>query len=620
MDRMSETVSSSTTLIRRVHRRIVLLVACGILLTSLLAGLSAVLPYYFSSRAHLEDVTRMTIRARADALHHQLSRYQDTARQFVSRTEIRRQLESFVRGEISLAELQRYTTPRLAEAMEQMSDVVGLVRLDMAGNEISRLGLVPAHPSPGNNHSPGYPCRFLVLPDSPLLLQACAPIQDGQGVQIGRDLVFFRAESLLALLGLDRQLADGGIAWLTDSHGQYVMASGSGQASLGHADFRAALDTLDDDQLLQFDAPVGDAGWRLQVAVPAGQLHQQSLQLLLWPALSVLLLALGGTLLIHRLIHPMLRIALNQARALERSEQQQRQAASVFRHASEAILITDAQHAIVEVNPTFCRLTGYEAGALVSRPLAELLAQRLHLQEQVQAVLKKLAEQDAWQGEIHYRCADGATLIALQTISAVHDANGKLIRYIHIFNDVTDKKREEEQVRHQALHDELTGLPNRASLEHHLQLRLKRGRHGDSGQFALLFLDLDRFKQVNDRFGHKAGDLLLQEVCQRLTGNLRQGDLLARLGGDEFILVLDPLREPKDAAKVAAHIRAALTAPFQINEQHAQIGVSIGIAIYPEHGSTAQELLEAADTAMYVAKNAGRNTWRFASQAHSSLP
>lgn len=617
---MSDTARSSTTLIRRMHRRIVLLVACGILLTSLLAGLAAVLPYYFSSRAHLEDVTRMTIRAQAQALHHQLSRYQDAVRQFVSRTEIRRQLASFVRSEISLDALQGYTTPRLADAVGQMPDVVGLVRQDMAGTDLIRLGRVPDQPIPGSNHTPGYPCRFLMLEDGTLLLQACAPIHDDQGVQIGRDLVFFSADSLLALLRLDQRLSAGSIAWFSDSHGQYVMASGSGQLTLGHADIRAALDTLHNDQLLQFDAPVGDAGWRLHLAVPADQLHQQSLQLLLWPAVTVLLLALGGTLLVHRLIRPMLRIALNQARALEQSEQQQRQAASVFRHASEAILITDAQHAIVEANPTFCRLTGYEAGALVSRSIAELLAQREYLQERVQAVLEKLDEQDAWQGEVHYRCADGATLIALQTISAVHDADGQLIRYIHIFNDVTDKKREEEQVRHQALHDELTGLPNRASLEHHLQLKLKRGRHGDSGQFALLFLDLDRFKQVNDRLGHKAGDLLLQQVGQRLTGSLRQGDLLARLGGDEFILVLDPLRDPEDAAKVAAHIRAALTAPFQLYGQHAQIGVSIGIALYPEHGSTAQELLEAADTAMYAAKNAGRNTWRFASQTHTSLP
>lgn len=591
--------------------RIMLLVAGGILLTSLLAGLSAVLPYYLSSRANIEDVTRMIIQAQADALHHQLSRYQDTARQFTSRSEIRRQLEAYVRDEISLVELQDYTAPRLADAMRQVPDVVGLVRQDMAGTDITRIGLAPEKPVPGMSRVPGYPCKFLTLDDGTMLLQACAAILDDQGVQIGQDQVFFRVDPLMNLLRLDTRLSDGSLVWLSDNNGHQVMVGDAQQPILDDAE-TAARNMVNTPRLIPFNAPLNDSGWHLQAVIPGDQLHQQSLRLQALPVAAILVLAIIGTLLVHRLIRPLLRRARDQARALEESEHQLQQAASVFRHAREAILITDAQNTIIEVNPMFCSLLGYDADALISLPISHLLVQHEHLETGIRSVLHALDEKDAWQGEVRYRCANGTTLVALQTISPVHDAQGNLIRYIHIFNDITDQKREEEHIRHQALHDELTGLPNRAYLDHHLQLTLNRRRQADGERFALLFLDLDRFKQVNDSLGHQAGDLLLQQTSQRLSQNLRRDDLLARLGGDEFILLLDPLQHRDNAAKVAAHIRDILNAPFQINEHVAHIGVSIGIAIYPEHGSTAEELLKAADAAMYAAKKAGRNNWHFA--------
>ena len=196
-----------------------------------------------------------------------------------------------------------------------------------------------------------------------------------------------------------------------------------------------------------------------------------------------------------------------------------------------------------------------------------------------------------------------------------------MIRYIHIFNDITAKKQAEEAVRHQALHDELTGLPNRAALESHLDQRLSRRRQDDSQAFTVLFLDLDHFKEVNDTLGHRAGDDLLCMVTERLQHRLRTEDMLARLGGDEFIIVLDPLQNMDSAAQVASNMIAELTRPFTLGSHQAQIGVSIGIATYPVNGQDSQCLLEAADAAMYRAKDAGRNTWFFAgSTSNEQLP
>ena len=613
---MAEVHQSTTRLIRRMHLRIMLLVAGGILLTSLLTGLSAVLPYYHDTRTNLKEITQITAIAQADALHHRLTRYQDIARQFVSRSEIRRQLEAFHRGELSLEALQTYTTPRLAEAMQQVPDVIGLVRQHISGSEISRLGQAPEKPVPGKSHAPGYPCKFLQLDDGSLLVQACAPIFNEAGEQIGRDLVFFNGAPLLDLLQLDPRWGSASTAWLTDTLGHQIMASQALGGSLDTAVEQISADTA----LSQLVAPLGDSNWQLHIAIPEQQLEQQSLHLLLWPSATIIVLALGGTLLVNYLIHPVLRSARRQAQALEKSEQQQRQAASVFRHASEAILITNPHNAIVEVNPAFCSLTGYQAASLIGKPLPELLVKRATLPEDIRKVLQQLNTEDAWQGEVHYRCADDSELIALQTISAVRDADGSLIRYIHIFNDITAKKREEEAVRHSALHDELTGLPNRAMLEQQLRLRLSRRRGNDSEHFALLFLDLDRFKQVNDTLGHQAGDQLLQAVTQRLTDTLRSEDLLARLGGDEFILLLDPIQAAENAETVAANVLEALSTPFQLGSDSAQIGVSIGIALYPQDGLEGETLLKAADAAMYAAKGAGRNTWRFAASVNPSAP
>ncbi|WP_416139428.1 diguanylate cyclase domain-containing protein [Halomonas sp. HK25] len=594
--------------IQRLHRKVSILAALGILITALLAGLATALPFYFASRDSLESITRLSAEAHAEALHHQLRRYQDVANQFTSRTEIRHRLEAYARGELSLEALSDYSTPRLTDAMGQAPEVAGLVRFGPDNEVVARLGLVPDGPpievtaSAGND----YPCRLHVTDDNEMLVQACAPIVVDEDQRIGRDVVFFHADPLLSLLANTERLGKDATMVLRESNGRHDLRLEESGPALTAVDPPGETGRRTH---VTFETPLGDQNWQLLVSIPAQRFRDEALTVLLWPALAVLLLTVGGALLVSRVLHPLLARVASQARRLEYSEQELRLAASVFRQAREAILITDQHHAIVEVNPAFTQLTGHPSPPLIGRPLTDLLSPQDNLERAVQAVLETLGRKGVWQGEMRYRCANDDTLVALQTISAVRDTDGALLRHIHIFNDISEQKAAEEEIRHQALHDELTGLPNRTLLYERLTRAIHHTGQGDH-LLAVLFLDLDNFKRVNDTLGHQSGDELLKQVARRLRGRLRERDTLARLSGDEFVVVLEGLSQPVHAARVADGIVKALLDPFMVAGETVHIGASVGVALYPGNGDDGEALLKAADVAMYRAKDAGRSTWR----------
>ena len=599
--------------IHRMHLRIRTLTALGILATALLAGLATALPFYHASRSATESITQISVEAQADAIHHQLGRYQDVARQFSSRTEIRRRLAQYARGELSREAITTYTTPRLVDAMTQAPDVAGLVRLGPDGEEISRIGTAPKALRLSDTPQEGYPCRFHRLAEGEMLVQACSPILSDEGERIGLDLVFFHAEPLQSLLQKSERFGSQARIRLREANGEYELTLDAQQYDLTPVGEYGNRDSGKQD--VAFAVPLGNQGWQLLLDVPSRQFHQEAMELLLWPALVILILAGGGALVVSRALHPLLAKVAQQAQRLESSEQELRLAASVFRNAQEAIAITTPDHRIIDANPAFLNHLGYSHQRLQDRPMARLLAWHPDSQERLRHGQRQLAREGAWQGEVRYRRANGDTLVALQTISAVRDADGETIRYIHIFNDISEQKAAEEQVRHQALHDELTGLPNRTLLEQRLERALGQARQGGN-QLAVLFLDLDHFKEVNDTLGHQAGDALLQAVAERLQTALRADDTLSRLGGDEFVIVLHAIHASDNAAKVANNVVDALMAPFTIEETPVTIGVSVGIALYPGDGQSADGLIQAADKAMYRAKAAGRNTWRF----HANTP
>ncbi len=603
--------SPSSRYIRRLHLRIRSLAALGILATALLAGLITALPFYYMARGGIEHIHQLSLESQAEALHHQFKRYQDITRQLAGRTEIRRRLAAYARGEISQEAVSAFTTPRLGDSLRQAPQIAGMLRQGPDGETIARLGTVPPEPEPGESPQ-GYPCRFYLLDPGEMLVQGCAPILDDQGKQIGRDLVFFHTDTLLELLSGTRRFGSDIKVRLRTSRGQQELALENGGLSLGR------LDSSDSDEAVTrvpLEVALGEQGWELLVEVPSNRFRDQALQLLLWPGLAILLLALAGSWGVSRALHPLLARVDRQARELESSEQKLRLAASVFRNAHEAIAITSPDHAIIDANPVFARHLGYSTEALIGRPITALLdwhTESPALRDGLQA----LEQHGSWQGEVRYRCANGDLLVALQTVSAVRNGDGDTLRYIHIFNDVTEQKAAEEVVRHQAFHDELTGLPNRARLEQHLDEAMRRSRLAGR-QLAVLFMDLDRFKEVNDTLGHQAGDTLLRAVGERLQANLRAEDMLARLGGDEFVIVVDPIQAADNAAKVASNVVEALTTPFTIDDTSVTIGVSVGVALYPMDGHDSDSLLQAADAAMYRAKQAGRNTWRLSSPQHT---
>ncbi|MDR9440141.1 MAG: sensor domain-containing diguanylate cyclase [Halomonas sp.] len=597
--------SSSTRDIRRVHLRIRSLAALGILTTALLAGLITALPFYHAARSGIEHISQLSAETQADALHHQLQRYQDITRQLTSRTEIRRRLGAYARGDTSLDEVSDFTTPRLADALAQAPDLVGLIRQGPDGELISRIGEVPAGAAPSHDSQEGYPCRLYLLEHDEVLVQSCSPIVTPEGERIGRDIVFFQAEPLLALLANTERFGEDARMRLRTTNCQQELTLGPEGPGVSHVD---SPEISEDTIQVTLKAALGEQGWQLLVEIPSRQFHNEALKLLLWPALAILLLALVGAWVVSHALYPLLARVDRQARELEGSEQKLRLAASVFRSAHEAIAITSPDHIIIDANPAFTSQLGYSAQALTGRPIKDLLAWHADSPE-LKHGLQQLEQNGTWQGEVRYRCANGDMLVALQTVSAVRSASGETLRYIHIFNDVTEQKAAEEVVRHQALHDELTGLPNRAYLEQHLEGAIRQSCHAGR-QLAVLFMDLDYFKEVNDTLGHQAGDTLLQAVGERLQANLRAEDMLARLGGDEFVIVVDPIQAADNATRVAANVVEALTHPFTIDGTPVTIGVSVGVALYPKDGNNSSSLLQAADSAMYRAKAGGRNTWR----------
>lgn len=323
----------------------------------------------------------------------------------------------------------------------------------------------------------------------------------------------------------------------------------------------------------------------------------------------VLALALGVAALLLRAARQQLVLMANISDMVE-AEESLRLAQSVFEVAGEGIMVTDADNRIIAVNPAFSQLTGYVAAEAIGQT-PTLLASGSYDAAFYAAMWQRLARDGRWEGEITNRHRDGRDFVVWLRITVVPERPGHGRRYVALFSDITDRKREADAVWHQANFDPLTGLPNRKLLEDRLQRAIAQS-HRKSTTVALLFVDLDRFKPVNDAHGHAAGDELLRQVARRLEHCLRDEDTVARLGGDEFIVVLPDLRIAEAPAKAADKIVAVLSEPYRLGECFVEISCSIGIALFPRDADNAAALIARADTAMYAAKQAGRSTWRTA--------
>ena len=280
-----------------------------------------------------------------------------------------------------------------------------------------------------------------------------------------------------------------------------------------------------------------------------------------------------------------------------------------FQHSGEAILISDRQNKIVTVNPAFTELTGYTLAESLGRNPSFLSAGRNSPEDYAQ-MWRDIHTKGFWQGEIWDRRKDGAIYPKWMSVSVISDDNGDVRYHIAHFTDISAERASEEKLHYMAHHDSLTGLPNRLSLAGRVDQALAQARR-DGGRVALLFIDLDRFKSVNDTLGHHIGDLLLIEVAHRLQNSVRDSDVVARIGGDEFVIMLTGIEHTTAVATVAEKIVYAVGDPYVIDGHDLYTSPSIGIAIFPTDGDNSVALLKNADAAMYHAKSAGRNNFQF---------
>lgn len=292
--------------------------------------------------------------------------------------------------------------------------------------------------------------------------------------------------------------------------------------------------------------------------------------------------------------------------------------AAIAFESNEAIIITDTNSVILRANKAFLELTGYSAEECIGRK-TNFLKSEHHTKEFYKTMWETISNEGVWEGEIWDRRKNGEVFIKWLMITAVKNKAGIVTNYVGIQTDITARKAADKKMRDLAYYDALTKLPNRRlffeRLEHCISMAQRENK-----QFAILMLDLDKFKAVNDNFGHLSGDELLQQVAVRISACLRESDTVARLGGDEFIILLENVAQPNDAAVVSENVISALTKTFQISKcDSILIGTSIGISLYPQNGESAMTLISNADAALYEAKYEGRGRFVYFSEVRSTI-
>ncbi|QFU23906.1 EAL domain-containing protein [Shewanella eurypsychrophilus] len=293
----------------------------------------------------------------------------------------------------------------------------------------------------------------------------------------------------------------------------------------------------------------------------------------------------------------------------KRVEESLKLAASVYNNSSEAMSVQDSKGSIITTNSAFTEITGYCESEVINQHIDMLKCERTN-KTQFKQMIMQIAETGKWQGEIWLKHKNATEFIVWLTINTIYDRSGEVYRRVALFSDITEKKQAEHIIWKQANYDPLTGLPNRRMLLEYLGTELLKSDRNHQ-HFALMFLDLDYFKEINDTLGHDVGDLLLVEAAKRLKACIRESDVVARLGGDEFTIVLSAIEDNKGVERVAQNILLRLAEPYNLGNDTAYITASIGITLYPDDASTIENLLKHADQAMYAAKDQGRNRFHY---------
>lgn len=318
-------------------------------------------------------------------------------------------------------------------------------------------------------------------------------------------------------------------------------------------------------------------------------------------------------LFISALLSMLTYVWLRQIRKIRLHDATLRLAASVFESANEGILITDRHHIVEAVNPAVTKITGYKPEDILNQPIKFMSESRISPEQRAE-MIEKVEKEGAWQGEVWGMRKDGTVFPKALTVTGVYDNAGKAVHFINSFSDISERKLAEERIYSLAHNDGLTGLPNRMDLYGRLQQAMATAaRH--HGIMAVMILDMDNFKIINDTLGHHVGDGLLMEIANRLKASVRGSDIVARLGGDEFVVVLTETDSLHTTANVAEKILHNLGCAYLVDGYELHSTPSIGIGIFPHDGDSAEALMKNVDTAMYHAKSMGRNNYQFFTEA-----
>ncbi len=304
-----------------------------------------------------------------------------------------------------------------------------------------------------------------------------------------------------------------------------------------------------------------------------------------------------------------LHIAIEMALCKYKAERELRLAAQVFENGMDGIMVTDADGKILKVNNAFTKITGYAPEEAIGKN-PRILKSGRHDTEFYKSFWNDLIAKGKWEGEIWNRRKNGEIYPEWSLISVVKDNHGNTTHYIDVIRDITERIRYEERIKYQAYHDTLTGLPNRLLFYDRLSVALSNARRS-KGILAVIFLDIDGFKPINDNFGHDVGDILLQSITKRLINCIRQGDTVARIGGDEFTIILPQVMQKEEVDEIARRLIDTLKESYLINKHELYITASIGISFYPDNGEDIQTLMKKADISMYRAKEKGKNNYQF---------
>ncbi len=358
-------------------------------------------------------------------------------------------------------------------------------------------------------------------------------------------------------------------------------------------------------------------GWIIGSGDYVDDIDRAFWRMAVWQAaiIGLALLALGGLMLwVTRRVEAQLS---RYASALALSNEALRLDVTVFENTQEGIMITDADQHVVSVNPAFARITGYQRTEFLGQTPDQLYSPR-HDMAFRQRVAEAVANSGQWQGELWNLRKNGEEFPEWCSINAIRDAAGRITHYARVFSDISSLKESEAKLDQLAHHDPLTGLPNRLLLDARVAHALTRAaRHQNT--LAVLFIDLDRFKNVNDTLGHPAGDLLLQQVAARISGCVREQDTVSRLGGDEFTVLLEDVADAGAVGTVARKILGVLAAKISLHGHEVFISGSIGISLYPDDGKDATTLFKHADSALYRAKEQGRDNYQFYTEELTAL-